>query len=185
MSIAPLSPADVIAKLGQCGSAKFASFTHVAKSNGEIARHTVILHADYGKVLDASLAQAMEMLPTLAGVDALACQEVIDSLNNSISCRMLEIQNPDYTCKDVYVHPMGLDGVRVHKDTGEIYIDVLTQNKVVLQAGTERKPVKSSDKTIAKRKISSQLRQSKYRTFALNGIGAIKMDGETLIVEMA
>lgn len=183
--MSPLSTADVIAKLGQCGSAKFASFVHVAKRNGEIARHTVILHADYGNTLKKSLAKVMEMQPSFTGVDALACAEIVASINKSLSCKAQGIKNDDYTCKDVYVHPLGLDGIRVHKETGEIYIDVLTQTKVVLKAGEEKPPVKSAEKTIAKKKISRELPLDKYRTFALSGIGAIRMDGETMIVEMA
>lgn len=179
----PLSAANVIALVGQCGSAKFASFTHVAKRNGEIARHTVILHANYGTVLAASLAKVTEMRPSLSGTALLACDEIIASINNSISQYAKGETNDAYTCKDVYVHPLGLDGIRVHKDTGEIYIDVLTQSKIVLQEGTPEKPVKSSEKTLAKKEISRQLRISKYRTFSLTNIGAIKMDGETMVIE--
>jgi hypothetical protein len=178
-----ISVAELVGIVGTAKGVRFISLTHTAKRNGEIARHTILIGCDYGHMLATDLATATEMLPSLSGIEAIACQEIIDSLSKSIACAAAGIVNPDYTCADVYVHLQGVKGVKVHKDTGEMYLEGMSQAKVVLEAGTPDKPVKSSDKTLAKRHIEKSLRKSHYRTFSLAAVKGCRVNGEVLEID--
>jgi hypothetical protein len=178
-----LTVAELVGVVGQLKGAKFASVVYTAKRNGEKARHTIILGCDYLAMLEKDMTTATEMLASLSGTEKLACEEIIASLAKSIHCLVTGERNDDNTCVDTYVHIQGVSGVKVHKETGEMYVAGMAQAKVVLEAGTPDKPVKSSDKTLAKRHIEKSLRKSHYRTFSLLQVATVKLNGETLEIE--
>lgn len=70
-------------------------------------------------------------------------------------------------------------GVKVHNETGVLYIYGYRENKTVLVEGVY-KPVKSKPLTIAKNELRKLLRTGKFTQFALEVGNEIKTNGETL-----
>jgi hypothetical protein len=121
--------------------------------------------------------------PTLTGIDGVACDELIASINNSLTNGIGK--NDAYTLKGYYtpVTPSGEIGLHIDDKTGEtfLYIRGYVIKKTVLVKG-EYPVVKSSDKTLAKNKIEKTLKRGKIRTFKLNvnDLHMIKANGMTV-----
>jgi hypothetical protein len=113
----------------------------------------------------------------LSGVNLDAANEVLASLERSLEVGIGN--NEAYTQKDVaYTELPGLPGVYLHPN-GTLSIRCRVQSKVVLVEG-EYKTVKSSAKTIAKRKLEKGLRKSEFRTFNLSELTGVRLNGATL-----
>lgn len=166
----------------------FASLTYRTKATNELARYVLILGASvenaYKKDLDAVLAA----LPTLTDpLDLQAANEMIASFRQSLD---KGIGN-----NDAYTHgPNGGDtfiatavpNVFINKNDGSLHLKgVFVQSKVVLEAGTPRKEVKSKPLTIAKDRLKRTLglRSNKVRQFILDNIKVAKMNGDTIEFE--
>ena len=70
-------------------------------------------------------------------------------------------------------------GVKVHNETGVLYIYGYRENKTVLVKGTY-KEVKSKPLTIAKNEIRKLLKTGKFTQYALEVGNTLKLNGETL-----
>jgi len=170
------------------GKARFASLVYTAKESGEVARHTVILGAKYGNVLQESkLALSLVDLVPIAAqlqiplpVVTLAHKELTDSIQASIDAHAIGEQNPSFTKAGLY-RPIGATGIQVALNDGTLELKALSHAKVVIQAGVF-KPVKSAPKTIAKNHLRRLLPLSKFRTFALDAgcVMRAKLNGETI-----
>lgn len=79
--------------------------------------------------------------------------------------------------KDAYT--VIVDGVKVHNETGQIYVYGYRENKTVLKEGTY-KTVNSAALTIAKNELRKLLRTGKFTQYALECGNEIKSNGETL-----
>jgi len=174
---------SLIRNLVKAGTS-FASIVYRSKGDSSLARYTIILGHSYSNLLKKSKneLQAKLDLNEFQGTDFLAAQEVLASLNKSLAAHAKGEQNSDYTKKDQYVS-LG-NGVNLNED-GTIQLFGLIQSKVELQAGTPRKKVNSSAKTIAKNKIRKDLPVGRFREFALDSgnIQTLKCSGNTLIIE--
>lgn len=79
--------------------------------------------------------------------------------------------------KDAYIS-LG-EGISIHKESGALNAFSMRHSKFVHKAG-EYKKVNSRPKTIAKRKIESKLRKSKFKRFTLKEVATAKMSGQTI-----
>lgn len=70
-------------------------------------------------------------------------------------------------------------GVKVHNETGVLYIYGYRENKTVLVKG-EYKQVNSKPLTIAKNELRKLLRTGKFTQYALEVGNTLKLNGETL-----
>lgn len=70
-------------------------------------------------------------------------------------------------------------GVKVHNETGVLYIYGYRENKTVLVKG-EYKTVKSAPLTIAKNELRALLKTGKFTQFALEVGNELRANGETL-----
>ncbi len=168
----------LLAELTSTKSARFASFTYASKGTGEIARHTIRFGASIEKAYRADLAKLEKLAPTLSGVALEACNELVASLRESLEKGVGN--NSGYTGADTYTSIA--KGIKVHKETGEIYVSGFSRSKVTLQAGTEKK-VKSSEKTIEKNKLRRLLLSGKFRQFALPATLSARVNGKELVLE--
>lgn len=168
----------LIPELTKTSSARFASFTYSAKGTGEVARHTLRLGASVTAAYRKDLAKLEKLAPTLSGVEAEACAELIASLKESLEKGIGN--NSAYTGADTYVTIA--KGIKVHKESGEIYVSGFSRAKAVIEAGTF-KTVKSSPKTIAKNKLRKGLLSGKIRQFALPSTLSAKLNGKELVFE--
>jgi hypothetical protein len=164
------------------GSAKFASFVYTAKGTGEVAKVTLILGATTETLYNRDVAILTEMVPTLDGIEKVAAMEILNSRIQSLAKGIGN--NDDYTCADVYVNLENVKGVRIHKDTGEVYVSGLIENKTVIQTGTY-KTVNSSAKTLAKRAIEKTLPSGRFRLYKLGNVARAALNGEVLEMEVA
>lgn len=161
--------------------ARFVSLTYRSKSSGELARHTLIIGADYKRVNEDTLLELELQLPELSGVPKIACEELIASVQNTLSNMAKGLgENDNYTKKGMYI-PI-CTGLKLLETDNTVEIQGLAHSKVVLEEGVY-KAVKSSEKTIAKGKLRAQTRLGKLRTFAvdLNVLETAKIDGEEII----
>lgn len=173
---------NIVSILANITSPTFASFLYRSKTDNSLARYTVILGAKYTNLLDKSkLALEIEM-QTMDSALLPAAQAVMDSLNKSIEAHSKGEQNSDYTKKDQYI-PLG-NGININSNDASIQVFGLIHSKVVILAGDEKKPVKSSPMTIAKNTVRRMLPISKFREFAfdIGNIHAVKVSGDTLVI---
>jgi hypothetical protein len=168
----------LLAELTSTKSARFVSFTHQSKGTGEIARHTIRFGASIEKAYRADLAKLEKLAPSLSGVTLEACNELIASFRESLTKGVGN--NSAFTCADVYASIA--KGVKVHKQTGEIYVSGFSRQKKVIQEGA-KKSVKSSAKTIAKNKLRESLLSGKFRQFALPATLSARVNGKELVFE--
>jgi hypothetical protein len=70
-------------------------------------------------------------------------------------------------------------GVKVHNETGKLYIYGYRVNKTVLKEGTY-KEVKSAPLTIAKNEIRKLLKTNKFVNFSIEVGNTLKANGETI-----
>jgi len=156
----------------------FGRITYRSKETNELSKFFVNLGVNTRNSYLSDLDTLSVLRPTLTGIVQTACDELIKSLETSLEKGIGE--NPAYTLKDVMV-PTMIQGVFVHKDTGEIYLHVSVNSKEVLEEGTY-KVVKSSEKTIEKNKLRKTLRSGKIRTFVIRNVESVSMKGDTLEV---
>jgi hypothetical protein len=162
--------------------ARFASFTYT-NQNGETSRHNTMLGINIVSLYKADLRTLTALRPTLTGIKAVACDELIASVNNSLTKGIGN--NDNYTLKGYYTPLTPSGEVKLHVDdkTNEtfLYIRGYVIKKSVLVKGTYP-VVKSSDKTLAKNEIEKTLKRGKIRTFKINvnQLHEVKMNGLAL-----
>jgi len=176
---------QLIGLIAQGKGAKFANIKY-RNAQGELARHTLILGASTVKLyekdiakLEAMLAGDMEPMARAAAEKVLASRR--QSLEKGIGNNDAYTHGPAQG--DTYVHVDSIPGVKIHKDTGVVYVMALTENKVVLEPGTPKKPVNSKPETLAKKAIEAMLPSARLRQFTLSHVARAAMNGEVLEVD--
>lgn len=166
-------------KIGLLPSAQFASLTYVTKKSGETARYTVNLGFSYLQCLEKSVLELEISMRDFTGLKKQAAEEVMASLQESISKHKQGEQNEAYTKKGQYIHLH--NGLNINKNDGTLQLFGLKHSKVTLVEGTF-KPVNSKPMTILKNEIRATLPIGNFREFALdiNNILTVRMNGDTL-----
>ena len=165
----------------QAGLARFASFTYTKKSTGETARYTLHLGFNYRNTLQKSLSELEVEREIMVGIDRQAADELVESLKASLD----GTQNK-YTKKDNYQpykdkEGKTFPGVKVNTNDGSIKIFGLLHSKVQLTPPViDKKPVNSSELTLAKNRIRHNLPIGKFVEFDLGQLLVAKIDGDTL-----
>jgi len=174
--------ANLLKALGQRASANFVNFKYRAKGTGEVSRVQLILGASTETLYKKDVEKLNDLLQSLSASGAAphviqAARELMDSRLESL--RVGIGNNSAYTNADTYEYLDGFKGVRIHRDTGELYVSGLVQSKEVIVPGIH-KVVKSSEKTIAKRKIENELPSGKFRLYKLDNVIRAALNGEVL-----
>lgn len=158
--------------------ARFVGMTYT-NENGETSKYRLIMGINLVSLYKSDLRTLKALRPSLEGVKAVACDELIASIENSLT---KGIGNNDaYTLKGYYT-PITPNGeVKLHvNEAGEthLYIRGYVLTKDVLVKGTY-KTVNSSDKTLAKKELEKSLKRGKIRTFKVNVavLEGIRMNG--------
>ncbi len=160
---------------------RFVGITYT-NENGETSKYRLIMGINLVSLYKSDLRFLETLRPTLTGIDLVACNELIASINNSLT---KGIGNNDaYTLKGYYT-PITPNGeVKLHvSETGEtfLYIRGYVLTKTVLVKGNYP-TVNSSPKTLAKKGIEKNLKRGKIRTFKINvaDLHTISMNGLTI-----
>jgi hypothetical protein len=175
---------EVVGLLGKGKGAKFANVVYRVKKNNELAKYRIILGASTEVLYQKDIVKLEELYPTLeAELDKLACAAILDSRKESLTLGIGN--NTKYTCADVYVEADGIPGVKIHKETGCLYVTGLLEEKTVIEAGEPYKEVKSRPLTIAKRKIEKDLPSHRFRQLIIKRVRRLAANGEVLEIEGA
>jgi hypothetical protein len=160
---------------------RFGGLTYT-NQNGETSKYNVIFGINIESLYKSDLRTLESLLPTLKGIDYVACLELVDSIKNSLTNGIGN--NDGYTLKGYYT-PITPNGeVKLHEDEeGNVflYIRGYVINKTVITEG-EYPHVKSAEKTLVKKKIEKNLKRGKIRTFKINvnQLHKISMNGMTV-----
>lgn len=198
-------PATAIARLtaavANIPGVRFVGVTYRSKESSELARHCLIVGADYGEQVQRSLDilntrpniavdvaatrelfalidmtakgtaarktanDALKSFQRMIGAERAAAAELVLSCEETLTAHAKGEQNADYTKAGLYetICP----GLHVSRADGTFELCGLQHSKKVIEPGTFPH-VNSSDKTIAKNKIRSELPVGRYRTLSLD-----------------
>lgn len=161
----------IAASLASLAGVRFVGVTYRSKESGELARHTLIIGANYRNAIQTSMEELTRTLGTLT--DALeieACQALIKSCSQSLLSIDAGVPHPGNTKPELYetICP----GLRQHKLDGTFELCGLSVAKKVIEPGVY-KQVNSRPLTLAKQKLEKGLPRSKYRTLCLD-VGAME-----------
>lgn len=177
---------------------RFVSLTYKSKGTKELARHTLLLGVKLDKVYKRDLSLYRRKLSKLQGIEQVACQELVDSLKESLTVGIGN--NSANTNKDTYQHVTS--GIKIHLTSDDIHLNGFTVSKVKIcqscanegskgetcdkcQASLgEYKEVKSSDKTLAKNRLRKMGKLGKIRQFILkeSELQSVACNGKTLVI---
>lgn len=109
-----------------------------------------------------------------------ALDELLTSAKKNLSENIEERTTNSQAQTDSYI--ILTDGLKLHKDSLEVFVYGFQNQKKVIQEGDERKPTKKQNKTICKDAIKKycDLRMEKYRTYKLGQIDSLKITGDTI-----
>ena len=158
----------------------FVSVKNYENKQGEIANYLFNLGINYEK----SVKQDIE---TLQNLDVTTLKDVKSSVIDLEKAKVELInafikpnENRSNAQIDAYTQ-IGIKGMKVHNETGLLYIYGFLQNKTVVTPSTEPyKVVNSSVLTIAKNELRKLLKTSNFRMFSVAVGNTIKASGETL-----
>ena len=173
----------LIGVLQEITGVSFASFDYTTKATGEKSRYQIILGASIENLYAKDIEKLTKVVGLLKGIKALphtilAAEELLASRLESLEKGIGN--NSAYTQADTYVHLNHLPGVKIHAETGKLYINGLVESKKVLEEGSPRKKVNSAPKTIAKRRIERTLASGRFRTLALDNVSGARVRGNVL-----
>jgi hypothetical protein len=166
------------------GCPQFASLTYDAQPKGprlslERARHTILLGFSWENLYQKDLEALKALLPGEPDKDRItAIRELIGSVTESLTVGIGN--NSGNTNIDTYEH-LPCDGLKVHKETGEVHVTGLAVSKVVLIEGTYREVKRRNAVTAAKADIRALLPSSRVRQFNLADSIGMNIDGHTLV----
>lgn len=172
-----MSLAELAAMLDGNKSCRFARVLYRAKESGELAWHTILLNVNRMRCLKVDLANLKVKLPTLAGVAADACQELITSIEKSLN------GTQDGYTKAGYYSAEGNGNVQV-AETGVCYVRGYSIKKEVIEPGTF-KAVKSAPKTVEKNKLRKGLKNTRVREFRITPENFVlaRGEGKAIVIE--
>lgn len=172
---------SLVESLATQKGSRFARITYTNK-NGETFRETLNLGADYGRMLRDNYALLLTLSAPEGSIEAQAIAELTKSAEASLAGDNPQNTNVD-TFEAVVMDGEAVRGLRRHKETGELYLDGLSQrgSREVLVAGVYPK-VKSRPLTLAKDAIRQTLATARYRRYKFSATARIALNGDVLEV---
>jgi hypothetical protein len=158
----------------------FANITYRSKGDNKLAKYVCLLGVSTENTYDSDIEELESAVKVMKGVELTAAEELLKSRKESKEKGVGN--NSQYTLKDT-LKSTNVEGIKVHEQTGEIYLTVQTLSQTVIEEGIPQKVVKSSEKTIAKNRIRKGLKSSRIRTFIIGKIKRAAFNGEVLEVE--
>jgi hypothetical protein len=154
----------------------FLSISNYTNKNGEIANHLINLGAKY----ETAKQKDIEFLRNfnVTDLDFKSEYTKIETARTELLQSFLT-PNENRSNGQIDAYTFISVGLKVHNETGLLYIYGLRANKTVLQKGTY-KEVKSSELTIAKNEIRKHLKTGQFTQYAIEVGNTIKCIGETL-----
>jgi len=171
----------LLAVLSTIKTPSFVRILNYTNDQGEISNHTINLGASYGNAKQKD-AEFMSENSNIAAfnfgsisptISRLAWAEMQKALLNPSQ----ETINRSEAQTDAFITVC--PNVRVHKETGRVFIYGFQVSKEILLKGVYN-VVNSSDKTIAKNIIRKELKATKFKNLAFDKLNSVKVKGEEL-----
>jgi len=155
----------------------FVSIKGYTNSYGEVSNNLVNVGAslENAKKKDIETLQSLDVT-TLNGDSILLETAKVELINSFIK----PDENRSQGQIDAYT--IVAKGIKVHNQTGEIYVFGLRNSKTVVVEGVYPQ-VKSRPLTIAKNQLRKELKSNKFTQYKLSSTAVMKMNGEELIFE--
>ena len=155
----------------------FVSIKGYTNSYGEVSNNLVNVGAslDNAKQKDIETLQSLNVTE-LNGDSILLEKARVELINSFIAPN----ENRSNGQKDAYT--IVGKGIKVHNETGEIYIFGLRTSKTIIEQGVYP-IVNSRPLTLAKNSLKKDLKSSKFTQYKLSATSVIKANGEELIFE--
>jgi ribosomal protein L9 len=161
--------------------ARFMSFLYTTKGTQETSLYTINFGIDYRASVEHDKL-ALESYQPKNDLEVQGKAEMLKSLTETLT----EGVSQAYTNVDTY-ESIG-KGIKIHKETDELYIYGYVQSKTVIaEAQNPKKPVNSKPITLAKKGIEKAcgFKRVKFSQYILNPehIAGIKVNGDTIEVQ--
>lgn len=162
----------------QNGSPRFISVRGYENKYGEIAHQTILTGNSYNNVQKRDI----EKLENLHYLDSEYEAERVKLLEKAKRNYEGGEKRTQASQSQIDAYHTPFPGVKIHKESGKIYIQGYGIKKQVVQKG-EYPERKKQRKTIIKDQIKkdADLLSEKYKQFEVGNINEVKMKGETLV----
>lgn len=158
----------------------FVSIKNYCNNQGEISNYVINIGASYGNAKDKDTEFLSEPANMMA-IDFGSLAPFSEDARIALLDANLNPSNQSEAQTDAYTTIC--PNVRMHNETGRIYVFGFKISKTVLVPGVYPK-VNSRSLTLAKEKIRSVLNAPKFRQYCLDKIVDIRLKGETLEFDM-
>jgi hypothetical protein len=155
----------------------FVSIKGYTNSYGEVSNNLVNVGASLtsAKYSDIETLQSLDI--TAFNGDSILLEKARIELINSFIA-----PNENRSNGQIDAYTIIAKGIKVHNQSGEIYIFGLRKSKTTLVDGVYPQ-VNSKPLTLAKNTLRRELKSSKFTQFKLSATSVIKLNGEELIFE--
>lgn len=146
-------------------------------SFGEVSNNLVNVGASLtnAKAKDIETLQSLDV--TTFGGDSILLEKArVELINSFIK------PNENRSNGQIEAYTIVAKGIKVHNETGEIYIFGLRNNKTIIEQGVYP-IVNSRPLTIAKNQLKKDLKSNKFTQFKLSATSVIRTNGQELIFE--
>lgn len=184
--------AKVIKKLNEAvknspTGVSFARINGYTNSSGEKANVTINIGVNYGNVKQKDLEYLQDLDVTTLVREADEEKELIaldkelltEAKEALLKSQTAPSKNQSKAQTDAYTRIEGAPQLKVHNETGKIYLEGYQVSKNILVEG-EYKKVNSRPLTIAKKEIKKGMRVSKIRQYKLDEINNLSISGDTI-----
>ena len=155
----------------------FVSIKGYTNSYGEVSNNLVNVGASLtnAKAKDIETLQSLNV--TELGGDTILLEKARVELINSFIA-----PNENRSNGQIDAYTIVAKGIKVHNETGEIYVFGLRTSKTVIEQGVYP-IVNSRPLTLAKNALKKNLKSSKFTQYKISATSVIKTNGEELIFE--
>jgi hypothetical protein len=167
--------AELFALLANQVTPTFISVKNYRNEQGEVSNYVINIGADYGTAKNADT-ETLKDAKNFEGVKGYS-----DEARLALLTANLKPSNQSKAQTDAYTTIC--PNVRMHNETGRIYVFGFRISKTVLVEGVYPS-VNSSPLTLAKEAIRKGLKAPKFRQYCLDKLVEIRMKGETLEFEL-
>jgi hypothetical protein len=146
-------------------------------SFGEVSNNLVNVGASLtnAKAKDVTTLQSLDVT-TLGGDSILLEKARVELINSFVN------PNENRSQGQIDAYTIVAKGIKVHNESGEIYIFGLRNSKTVIEQGVYP-IVNSRALTLAKNQLKKDLKSSKFTQYKLSSTSVIKLNGEELSFE--
>jgi len=154
----------------------FVSINGYENRYGEISNNLINVGVNYErtKQSDIETLENLDLTTVKTATDLITLEKARTELINEL---IKPNENRSYGQIDAYTNIC--TGLKVHNETGEIYIWGFRVKKTVIKEGVYP-TVKSKPMTIAKNELRKLLKISKFTQYKVSSINNMKLNGETL-----